>query len=44
MRSKDIVWSTESVAYLTLCCFGRLSWPVKSHPILHDIDEPIDLD
>lgn len=40
---EGIAWSTESVAYETLCRLGRLAWSVRYHPMLHDIDEPDDL-
>lgn len=39
----DIPWSTNSVAFDTLCHMGRLGWSVLSRPPLHDIDEPPDL-
>ena len=38
-----IAWSTDSVAFETLCRLGQLGWSVQSHPMLHDIDEPADL-
>ncbi|NMM38315.1 MAG: glycosyltransferase [Glaciimonas sp.] len=38
-----IAWSTDSVAFETLCRLGQLGWAVQSHPTLHDIDEPADL-
>lgn len=41
---EDIAWSTETVAFETLCRVGRLAWTVLSHPMLHDIDEPADLE
>lgn len=40
---EGISWSTESVAYETLCRLGRLGWSLRYYPILHDIDEPDDL-
>lgn len=40
---QDIPWSTDSVAFETLCRMGRLGWRVQSRPALHDIDEPSDL-
>lgn len=36
-------WSTDAVAFETLCRIGRLGWRVKSARPLHDIDEPADL-
>lgn len=36
-------WSTDAVAFETLCRIGRLGWNVKSARPLHDIDEPEDL-
>lgn len=36
-------WSTDAVAFETLCRIGRLGWNVKSARPLHDIDEPADL-
>lgn len=39
----DIAWSTDTVAFQTLCRLGRLGWSVESHAKLHDIDEPTDL-
>ena len=38
-----IAWSTDSVAAETLSRLGQLGWTVQSHPMLHDIDEPGDL-
>jgi len=38
----DIAWSTDAVAFETLCRLGQLGWTVQSHPMLHDIDEPAD--
>lgn len=40
----DIPWSTATVAAATLCRIEQLGWTVVSHPPLHDIDEPADLD
>ncbi|MBI3285627.1 MAG: TIGR04282 family arsenosugar biosynthesis glycosyltransferase [Burkholderiales bacterium] len=40
---EGIAWSTDSVAFETLCRIARLGWSVQSHPMLHDIDEPADL-
>ncbi|CAM5367898.1 TIGR04282 family arsenosugar biosynthesis glycosyltransferase [Eoetvoesiella caeni] len=39
----DIAWSTDTVAFDTLCRVGRLDWTAKSHAMVHDIDEPGDL-
>lgn len=39
----DIAWSTDTVAFETLCRLGQLCWTAHSHPQLHDIDEPADL-
>ncbi|MEO8600801.1 MAG: TIGR04282 family arsenosugar biosynthesis glycosyltransferase, partial [bacterium] len=39
----NIAWSTESVAFETLHRMEQLSWTVQSQPMLHDIDEPADL-
>jgi hypothetical protein len=36
-------WSTDAVAFETLCRIGRRGWTVKSAQPLHDIDEPADL-
>lgn len=38
-----IAWSTDTVAFETLCRLEQLGWIVQSHPKLHDIDEPADL-
>lgn len=38
-----IAWSTAAVASETLDRFGQLGWTVHSQPMLHDIDEPADL-
>jgi rSAM/selenodomain-associated transferase 1 len=38
-----IAWSTDSVAAETLRRIARLGWTVESLPMLHDIDEPADL-
>ena len=38
-----IGWSTDTVAFETLCHLGKLGWTVQSQPMLHDIDEPADL-
>lgn len=39
----DIRWSTDTVAFETLCRAGRLGWCVRSRPPVHDIDEADDL-
>lgn len=39
----DMAWSTDTVAFQTLCRLKRLGWKVESHIKLHDIDEPADL-
>jgi hypothetical protein len=38
-----IPWSTDVVAFSTLCRLGRLGWSVRNGPMLHDVDEPGDL-
>lgn len=38
-----IGWSTAAVASETLDRFGQLGWAVHRQPMLHDIDEPADL-
>lgn len=40
---RGIAWSTESVAFETLCRIGVLQWSVAQLPLLRDIDEPADL-
>lgn len=40
---EGIAWSTNTVAFETLCRLGRLGWAVHRHSMLHDIDEPADL-
>lgn len=40
---QDIRWSTDTVAFETLCRAGRLGWRVQSGPPVHDIDEAADL-
>lgn len=40
---QSIAWSTESVAFETLCRLGSLSWTVQSYSMLRDVDEPADL-
>lgn len=39
----DIPWSTDSVAFDTLCRLGQLGWSVHQLPMLHDIDRPDDI-
>ncbi|MHB1676199.1 MAG: TIGR04282 family arsenosugar biosynthesis glycosyltransferase [Sulfuriferula sp.] len=39
----NIAWSTDTVAFETLCRIGQLRWSVTNQPMLHDIDEPDDL-
>lgn len=39
----DMAWSTDSVAAQTLARLKRLDWTVHLGPLLHDIDEPTDL-
>ncbi len=39
----DMAWSTDSVAFTTLCRVGQLGWTVHLLPMLHDIDRPNDL-
>lgn len=39
----DIAWSTDSVASDTLHRLWQLGWTVHSQSMLHDIDEPADL-
>lgn len=41
---EGIAWSTDSVAFDTLCRIGRLGWRPWQGPVLHDIDQPADLD
>jgi rSAM/selenodomain-associated transferase 1 len=38
-----IPWGTDTVAPETLYRMGQLGWTVQKHPVLHDIDEPVDL-
>lgn len=38
-----IAWSTDTVAFETLCRLEQLGWSVQDNPMLHDIDEPADL-
>ncbi len=38
-----IAWSTDAVALQTLRKIAALSWSVKQLPMLHDIDQPDDL-
>lgn len=40
---QGIAWSTDSVAYTTLCRSGELGWSVHVADLLHDIDQPEDL-
>lgn len=40
---QGIAWSTDSVAYTTLCRCGELGWSVHVAELLHDIDQPEDL-
>ncbi len=40
---QGIAWSTESVAFATLCRLGELGWSVRPFPRERDIDEPADL-
>lgn len=40
---QGITWSTDSVAFETLCRIGSLGWTVAQLPMLRDIDEPADL-
>ncbi|MBC3884071.1 TIGR04282 family arsenosugar biosynthesis glycosyltransferase [Undibacterium sp. FT31W] len=39
----DIAWSTNTVAFETLFRLKQLGWTVRTHRMLHDIDEPADL-
>ncbi len=39
----NMAWSTDSVAFETLRRLGQLGWTVQNQPMLHDIDEPADL-
>lgn len=40
----NIAWSTDAVAPETMRRLLRLNWSVKTHTVLHDIDEPADLE
>lgn len=40
---QGIAWSTDSVAYTTLCRCAEVGWLVHMGDILHDIDQPEDL-
>jgi rSAM/selenodomain-associated transferase 1 len=40
---KNIPWSTSDVAAKTRLCCLRLGWRLAEMPVLHDIDEPSDL-
>lgn len=39
----NMPWSSDAVAFETLCRLSQLHWTVKTHRMLHDIDEPEDL-
>ncbi len=39
----DIRWSTDTVAATTLQRMAKLHWQVEKLPMMHDIDEPHDL-
>ena len=39
----DIPWSTDEVASLTIARLGQLGWTLHVGPMLHDVDEPHDL-
>jgi uncharacterized protein len=39
----DICWSTDTVAATTLDRMAQLDWQVEKLPMMHDIDEPSDL-
>lgn len=39
----NMAWSTNRVAYTTIARIGRLGWPLHVGSMLHDIDEPEDL-
>lgn len=39
----NIAWSTNTVARETVRRLSRLNWRVEGHTVLHDIDEPADL-
>ncbi len=38
-----IAWSTNTVAFETLFRLIQLGWMIRTHRMLHDIDEPTDL-
>jgi hypothetical protein len=40
----NIAWGTDEVAYATLCKLGELGWSTQVGALLHDIDEPRDLE
>lgn len=40
----EMAWSTKIVAPETMRRLSRLNWTVKTHTVLHDIDEPVDLE
>lgn len=39
----NLPWSTATVAQQTLERLAQLAWTVQTHAVLHDIDEPADL-
>ncbi len=39
----NIAWSTDMVASTTIARLGQLGWPVRVGQMLHDVDEPQDL-
>lgn len=39
----DIAWSTDVVAFETVCRIARLGWSLHIGAMLHDVDEPVDL-
>ncbi|MGQ0620212.1 MAG: TIGR04282 family arsenosugar biosynthesis glycosyltransferase [Panacagrimonas sp.] len=41
---RDIAWSTDTVATITLRRLATLGWSVRQFPPEHDIDEPADLE
>jgi hypothetical protein len=40
----DIPWSTDEVASLTIARLGQLGWTLHVGKMLHDVDEPQDMD
>lgn len=40
----DMPWSTAAVAGTTIARIGQLGWPVHVGQVLHDVDEPRDLE